>query len=629
VRQGALQKHAVTVALNAAVGLSAAVTIVVGGGWLHTEHVTPDAVDWLPAVASVTGAGTAWIAASAGTSTSRGVTLSSCALMTGIWGVTLAACEVMTWSNRGYAFDAVDMPNVGGFTIAVAITLACLQLLVQATPKTMRRSRQGAFGTASWMTMATAQDVFPSHGQVVVGEAYRVDLDATHAAPFSAKNRTTWGQGGAAPILGFDLGFDSTHMMFFAGSGGYKTTSTVVPTALRYAGSMVVLDPSAEVGPLVSASRERRGRKVVALDPRAELRYGFDAFATLMASKYREEDCAAFARLFVAESKGGSGGGSAEYFQSQSVNMLAGLLYLVATDEEYEAARSLATVRGLIAQPTKDVLAVLTTKAADENSAPFVRESLGQFVGMAEQTFSGVLSSVAKDTAWLSLPAYAGMVTGNRFGLGELSEGNLDVFVQIPGDTLKTYPGIGRVILGSLMKAMVQADGQHAQRVLFVLDEVDLLGYMGALEEARDRGRKYGITLMLLYQSLGQLEGHFGKDGATSWLEGCSFVSFAAIKSMETADAISQRCGQITIDVESTSRQHAGWFSKRDQTKSTSTAAQARNLILPHEVVQNMRADEQIIMVRGQPPLRCGRAIYFRRPDMRDDVGQNRFARPS
>lgn len=79
------------------------------------------------------------------------------------------------------------------------------------------------------------------------------------------------------------------------------------------------------------------------------------------------------------------------------------------------------------------------------------------------------------------------MVTGIRFRLSELSDGNLDVFVQIPGDTLKTYPGIGRVILGSLMKAMVQADGTHAQRVLFVLDEVDLLGYMGALEEARDR----------------------------------------------------------------------------------------------------------------------------------------------
>ena len=29
-----------------------------------------------------------------------------------------------------------------------------------------------------------------------------------------------------------------------------------------------------------------------------------------------------------------------------------------------------------------------------------------------------------------------------------------------------------------------------------------------------------------------------------------------------------------------------------------------------------MRYDEQIVFIQNSPPLRCGRAIYFRRPDM-------------
>jgi type IV secretion system protein VirD4 len=610
------------------IGLIAMASIVGGADWLTASYDTPDIVQWSPVAATITGATLALVSAHFGPGASRTSSLASCAGACLVWAAWLGWREFIHVNLPDGAIDLIDFPSVVAFAVSMLVAAGCIRLLVTATPTGVRRSRQSAFGTAQWMDMAAAQLLFPSDGQVVVGEACRVDQDTRNGA-FAAKERATWGKGGRADILAFDLGFDSTHMMFFAGSGGYKTTSTVVPTALRYAGSMVVLDPSAEVGPLVSESRLRRGRKVIALDPKSEIKYGFDAFAPLLASMRKEEDCAAFARLFVAESKGGSSGGSSEFFQSQSVNMLAGLLYLVATDPEYEHKQNLLTVRGLIAQPTKDVLAVLTTKSADPNLLPFVRESLGQFVGMAEQTFSGVLSSVAKDTAWLSLPAYAAMVCGHQFGVGELSDGKLDVFLQIPGDTLKTYPGIGRVILGSLMKAMVQADGQHAKRVLFVLDEVDLLGYMSALEEARDRGRKYGITLMLLYQSLGQLEGHFGKEGATSWLEGCSFVSFAAIKSMDTAESISQRCGQITIEVESSSRQQSPPFSKRDRTVSHSTAAQARNLILPHEVVQNMRADEQIIMVRGQPPLRCGRAIYFRRPEMVAEVGSNRFARAS
>jgi type IV secretion system protein VirD4 len=38
-----------------------------------------------------------------------------------------------------------------------------------------------------------------------------------------------------------------------------------------------------------------------------------------------------------------------------------------------------------------------------------------------------------------------------------------------------------------------------------------------------------------------------------------------------------------------------------------------------------MRADEQIVFTSGNAPLRCGRAVWFRREDMKACVGQNRF----
>lgn len=191
---------------------------------------------------------------------------------------------------------------------------------------------------------------------------------------------------------------------------------------------------------------------------------------------------------------------------------------------------------------------------------------------------------------------------------------------------LRTYPGIGRVIIGSLISAMVQADGRHRARAVFCLDEVDLLGYMKLLEDARDRGRKYGVTLMLFYQSVGQLERHFGKDGATSWFEGAAFASYAAVKSLDTARDVSAKCGEYTVEMHGESRSldaSAGFWGGKS---TVSMSAQRHPLILPHEVTQTMRADEQVIIVHGHPPLRCGRALYFRRSDMRDLVGMNRYA---
>jgi type IV secretion system protein VirD4 len=40
-----------------------------------------------------------------------------------------------------------------------------------------------------------------------------------------------------------------------------------------------------------------------------------------------------------------------------------------------------------------------------------------------------------------------------------------------------------------------------------------------------------------------------------------------------------------------------------------------------------MRADEQIVITAGNAPLRCGRAIWFRRDDMKACVAENRFHR--
>ena len=85
---------------------------------------------------------------------------------------------------------------------------------------------------------------------------------------FDPRNPDTWGKGGKAPLLAFDCSFGSTHGLVFAGSGGYKTSSVVVPTCLRWRGPIVCLDPTGEVGDMVYRVRSTSRRKVRILDPR-------------------------------------------------------------------------------------------------------------------------------------------------------------------------------------------------------------------------------------------------------------------------------------------------------------------------------------------------------------------------
>ena len=47
--------------------------------------------------------------------------------------------------------------------------------------------------------------------------------------------------------------------------------------------------------------------------------------------------------------------------------------------------------------------------------------------------------------------------------------------------------------------------------MLFLVDEARMLGTMSLLETVRDALRKYGITLVLVYQSVGQLDEIWGR----------------------------------------------------------------------------------------------------------------------
>jgi type IV secretion system protein VirD4 len=143
---------------------------------------------------------------------------------------------------------------------------------------------------------------------------------------------------------------------------------------------------------------------------------------------------------------------------------------------------------------------------------------------------------------------------------------------------------------------------------------------MGILETARDTGRKYGINLCLLYQSLGQLSQNWGHPGRQAWFDAAYLRLFSHIQDYEAADFLSKACGEFTAlgDSFTTGTGSSSGSDYRSHSRHNSTSQQqlARRLIKPEEILQGMRYDEQIVLIQNAPPLRCGRAIYFRRPEM-------------
>jgi len=482
--------------------------------------------------------------------------------------------------------------------------------------------KRAVHGEADWMKLPEAAKLFSEAGGIVIGERYRVDRDSVAAMPFRSNGPQSWGAGGKSPLLCFDGSFGSSHGIVFAGSGGFKTTSVTIPTALKWGGGLVVLDPSSEVAPMVIEHRRKAGRKVIVLDPAAS-GVGFNALDWIgRHGNTKEEDIVAVATWIMTDNAR-TASARDDFFRASAMQLLTALIADVCLSGHTDAKdQTLRRVRANLSEPEPQLRARLT-KIYEGSGSDFVKENVAVFVNMTPETFSGVYANAVKETHWLSYPNYADLVSGDSFSTSDLAAGGTDIFIALDLKVLEAHPGLARVVIGSLLNAIYNRNGNVKDRTLFLLDEVARLGYLRILETARDAGRKYGITLTMIFQSLGQMrEAYGGRDATSKWFESASWISFSAINDPDTADYISKRCGDTTVEVDQTNRSSGMKGSSRSQSKQLTR----RPLILPHEVLR-MRADEQIVFTSGNAPLRCGRAVWFRRDDMKTCVGENRFHR--
>ncbi|MGM4915605.1 Ti-type conjugative transfer system protein TraG [Rhizobium sp. 768_B6_N1_8] len=527
----------------------------------------------------------------------------------------LAYADPATLIGAGIAFL--------GSVFALRVSIKGNAAFATAAPKRIG-GRRAVHGEADWMKMQEAAKLFPEHGGIVIGERYRVDRDSVATMQFRADEPQSWGAGGRSPLLCFDGSFGSSHGIVFAGSGGFKTTSVTIPTALKWGGGLVVLDPSSEVAPMVSEHRRQAGRKVIVLEPTAS-GVGFNALDWIgRHGNTKEEDIVAVATWIMTDNAR-TASARDDFFRASAMQLLTALIADVClsghTDEKDQTLRQ---VRANLSEPEPKLRARLT-KIYEGSDSDFVKENVSVFVNMTPETFSGVYANAVKETHWLSYPNFARLVSGDSFSTDDLADGETDIFIALDLKVLEAHPGFARVVIGSLLNAIYNRKGDVKDRTLFLLDEVARLGYLRILETARDAGRKYGITLTMIFQSLGQMrEAYGGRDATSKWFESASWISFAAINDPDTADYISKRCGDTTVEVDQTNRSSGMKGSSRSRSKQLNR----RPLILPHEVLR-MRADEQIVFTSGNAPLRCGRAVWFRREDMKACVGENRFHKNS
>ncbi|MBZ0071426.1 MAG: type IV secretion system DNA-binding domain-containing protein [Gammaproteobacteria bacterium] len=143
-----------------------------------------------------------------------------------------------------------------------------------------------------------------------------------------------------------------------------------------------------------------------------------------------------------------------------------------------------------------------------------------------------------------------------------------------------------RAWLDIVVRAVLDSDPDRARRTWIVLDELPAHGQLTALAGAAARGRKYGLRLVLGYQTAAQLREVYGRDGAESVLGCTGHTLILRTPDPETSDRLSRQIGEIERERAQVSRSRSAQSARHGHGTSTSTTtvSEIRRAVLPAEI---------------------------------------------
>ena len=176
------------------------------------------------------------------------------------------------------------------------------------------------------------------------------------------------------------------------------------------------------------------------------------------------------------------------------------------------------------------------------------------------------------------------------------------LFIQVPFEKKTRHP-ISQLMVLSLYKTLVEKSTRERsalpRHVYFVLDEFANMPKIQGMESIITVSRGIGICLLLVVQDYAQISINYGDAIAEVIKSNCNVHIYLGTENQKTKEEFSTRCGQTSVETESTSESKG----KNETTKSTSKQKVSRALITPDELGY-LKDGEMIVSMFKEKALR-------------------------
>jgi type IV secretion system protein VirD4 len=393
------------------------------------------------------------------------------------------------------------------------------------------------------------------------------------------------------------------HSLLFAPTGSGKGVGFVIPNLLFWDQSIIVHDIKLENFQLTSGWRQKQGQEVFVWEPSNPdgITHCYNPLDWVSKKPGQMvDDVQKISNLILPEK---------DFWNNEARSLFLGVvLYILSDDNKIKSFGEVTRT-----MKSDDVIYTLAV-ALDtfgEIMHPAGYMNLAAALQKPDKERGSVISTLNSGLELWANPLIDVATASSDFNIMQFKKKKTTVYVGLTPDNIQRLQKLMQIFYQQATEFLTRKmpDKDEPYGVMFLMDEFPTLGKMEQFKTGIAYFRGYRVRLFLIVQDTQQLKGIYEEAGMNSFLSNSTYrITFAA-NNIETANLISQLCGNKTV--EQVSRSRPRFFDLNLSTRTENVSAVQRALLLPQEVIQLPR-DEQIILIESFPPIRSKKIFYFK-----------------
>lgn len=465
-----------------------------------------------------------------------------------------------------------------------------------------RKTKDGLYGTADWMTDKEAKEVLE------IG-----NINTVRGNILGEKD-------GRLYCLPVETRFNR-HTMIIGASGTMKSRAIVrnhIFQAIRRGESVGITDPKGEMFTDCYELFKKNGYEVKVLNlVNPEHGNQWNCMSDL-------EGDTLLAQMLtnVVIGNTSDGGKGDEFWENGERNLLKALILYVDNHTAIpKEERSLAKVYEILTTNSEKELYHLFEVLPADHPA---KVPYNLFARSDDKVKSGFVLGLGTRLQVLQNEAVKNLISGNDIDLTMLGRKKSAIFVILP-DQDQTMKFISSLFFSLMFVKLTRYADERPDKkcevpVNLILDEFNNVGRIGGSEDGSDfartlsviRSRDVRITIAI--QSLGQLQNRYPKNLWAELQGNCDIQIMLGCNDDITADYISERSGEMSIQVDSTRRSRKAFALFEVVPDYQQTEGKGKRKVLNKDEVLRLEPMEELVILRGYNLLKLRKWDYTNHP---------------